>query len=85
MIELPIKTCKLPRCGEQFRQKRPDQEFCSGLHRREFWSQAAQRARSVYPKLMDWRKTRGKAKGLLGDIAAEVDQWIAEDKEKSRG
>lgn len=81
MIELPIRTCKMPGCDEQFRAKRHDQGFCSSDCRKRFWRIAAQRGRRAYELLIEWRATRGK-KGLLGDVAAEVDRWIAEDKKK---
>ncbi len=77
MKELPIRSCK--ECGEDFRQKRADQVFCSMACRHKYHRRAQVRGGRAVELLLQWRKTRGK-KGLLTDLAAMVDGWIKEDR-----
>lgn len=77
--------CKL--CGDRFKRLYYNQEFCVDDHKYSFWKIARVRGGTVYPLLLEWRKTRkikGGRKGYLSDIAHIVDQWIIEDREKGK-
>lgn len=81
-LALPIEhkpmACKF--CGAKFIPSRAHQEFCTRGHRIEFHKIAAARGGQVYEKLMRWRLSRGRQKGLLGDVAAVIDGWIDADR-----
>ncbi len=78
MIELPIRTCKFD--GVEFRAKRHDQSFCREKCRKMYHRRKEIRGARAVELLIAWRVTRGAKKGILGEIAAEVDTWIKEDK-----
>lgn len=77
----PDRKCR--RCGVSLVGLDYRSEFCGKTCRDRWWQQARVRGGTVYQLLVDWRTTRGKKKGILGDLAFIVDGWIAED--KSRG
>jgi len=77
MKDLPIKQCK--ECHEDFRQKRNDQKFCDAWCRQKWHRRVELRGGKAVELLISWRVSRGK-KGILGEIAAMVDEWIKEDR-----
>ena len=58
--------------------------FCGTKCRNAYFRQHQVRGGTAYPLLMEWRRTRGKRKGVLAELAALVDQWIEEDRRKHR-
>ena len=76
--ELGTTDCRF--CGDEFRKARLDQVFCSKKCRQAFHRRAELRGGKAVALLIEWRVTRGGKKGILGDIAAVVDEWIKEDR-----
>lgn len=76
--ELPVRKCRF--CGDEFRAKRIDQVFCTGKHRQAFHRRAELRGAKAVEMLIAWRVTRGSKKGILGEIANIVDEWVKEDR-----
>ena len=72
------RPCKF--CGRSFTPHRVDQEFCQAEHRIDYHSRASRRAMQVYDSLIVWRQSRGRKKGLLGDITHIIDGWLDEDR-----
>lgn len=56
--------------------------FCGERCKTAHFNQARTRGAQAYPLLLEWRRTRGKRKGLLGDLANLVDLWIEQDKRR---
>ena len=77
--DTPERACRF--CGGSLAGRDFRSEFCSPTHKDLWWRKARTRGGQAYSLLMEWRSTRGKRKGLLGDLAWMVDQWIAEDRE----
>ena len=78
-----VRRCKEPTCYREFVTAHPDKEFCYIACKNLWWGKARTRAGQVYEMLVAWRRTTGKARDAnLSMIAARVDGWLREDKEK---
>jgi hypothetical protein len=78
----PPRKCKL--CGGDYQPHRADQGYCCAEHRIAYNALASRRGLQVYDALIRWRKSRGKKKGLLGDITHIIDGWIDEDRSATK-
>lgn len=77
-VDYQPRRCK--ECGRVFKPIRVDQEFDTPECRKIWHKKASRRGGQAYQALMLWRKSRGRKKGLLGDVTALVDRWIDEDR-----
>lgn len=77
------KRCR--QCGGEFQPRQIEQDFCHPVCKRKWWNTARDRSAQVYALLVQWRTTRGAAKGCLGEIARRVDEWIAKDRITPKG
>lgn len=82
----PIRHCK--ECDDRFMQSRIDQVFCSRECNRRYYGRLANRGAQVLEMLMTWRIHRGAkgtpGEGMLTEIAAKVDGFVAEDRAAGR-
>lgn len=77
-IKYDPRQCKM--CLVRFKPVRVDQCFCGEKCRNSWNYRAASRGRAAYDLLVKWRRTRGKRKGVLSDLAFLVDAWLDDDR-----
>lgn len=82
--EKPARTEKrvlaCQECGAAFKTHRWDAVFCSPKCRDAVKVRERGRAATLYRMMMDHRRGRGRGVVQFGDVTAQLDRWIAEDR-----